>query len=106
MSACYTSNLAPAADDLPDHPEASHHIIVALGDELLAAVEGWRQVHGVEQSDAIGTLVRLGLLSEIAKIYRFVASPRPASSTGPALARRKRQAAVQSAADRPWVDGR
>lgn len=94
MSACYTSSLDPVAENLPDNPEASHHILVALGDELLAAVEGWRQVHGVEQSDAIGTLVRLGLLSEIAKIYRFVANPRPGSPTGTASARRKRQATV------------
>lgn len=48
-----------------------------MDDELMAAVEGWRNANGIpEQSDAIGELVRIGLMSEIAKIYRLVTESR------------------------------
>lgn len=44
-----------------------------VDDDLIAAVEGWRRAHGVaEQPEALGELVRLGLMSEVAKIYRLV----------------------------------
>lgn len=54
-----------------------HHAVVTLNDEQLAAVEGWRTAHGIAaQSDALGELVRIGLLSEIAKIFRLVSDNR------------------------------
>lgn len=58
-----------------------HRVIVSLSDEQMAAAEGWRVAHGIaEQSEALGELVRLGLLSEIAKIYRLVSDKRPPPS--------------------------
>jgi hypothetical protein len=54
-----------------------HHVIVALNDEQMAATEGWRTAHGIaDQSEALSELVRIGLLSEIAKIYRLVSDHR------------------------------
>ncbi|WP_161992678.1 hypothetical protein [Aureimonas leprariae] len=44
-----------------------------VNDDLIAAVEGWRRAHGIaDQPEALGELVRLGLMSEVAKIYRLV----------------------------------
>jgi hypothetical protein len=61
-----------------------HHVIVTLNNEQLAAVEGWRLAHGIaEQSDALGELVRLGLLSEIAKIFRLVSENRAPTAERP-----------------------
>ncbi len=55
-----------------------HRLTVALNDEQIAAVEGWRLAHGIDdQSEALGELVRLALLGEIAKIYRLVADRSP-----------------------------
>ncbi len=55
------------------HGEPRHRFIVNLTDEQLAAAEGWRLAHGItDQSEALAELVRLGLLSEIAKLYRLV----------------------------------
>lgn len=54
-----------------------HHAVVTLNDEQLAAVEGWRTAHGIAaQSDALSELVRIGLLAEIAKIFRLVSDNR------------------------------
>lgn len=72
-----------------------HHAVVTLNDEQLAAVEGWRTAHGIAaQSDALGELVRLGLLSEIAKIFRLISDNR-APTTGQSC----NTANVQSARD-------
>jgi len=50
-----------------------HLVLVTLDDEQYAAMEGWRAARGIaDQPEAIGELVRIGLLSEIARIYRFV----------------------------------
>jgi hypothetical protein len=55
-----------------------HRVLVSLTDEQLAAAEGWRSAHGIsEQSDALAELVRIGLLSEIAKIFRLVSDKTP-----------------------------
>ena len=55
-------------------------MLVTLTDEQYAAVEGWRAAQGIEdQPEALGELVRIGLLSEIAKIYRFVTESRAGS---------------------------
>ena len=52
------------------------NILVPLSDEELAAVEGWRKANNVEsREDAIRALVRLGLLSEIGRIYQSVSKP-------------------------------
>ncbi len=71
--------------DLDNVSQASrHHVIVALDDEQLAAVEGWRIAQGIaEQPDALSTLVRIGLLSEIAKIYRLIADNRAPDAATP-----------------------
>lgn len=54
-----------------------HRVMVALNEEQMAAVEGWRLAHGIDdQADALGELVRLALLGEIAKIYRLVSDNR------------------------------
>ena len=64
----------------PKTGEKRHRVTVALNDEQMAAVEGWRTAHGIsDQADALGELVRLALLGEIAKIYRLVSDSR---STG------------------------
>lgn len=57
-------------DELGDTPNA---IAVALDDEELAAVEGWRAANLIASlPDAVRELVRLGLLSEIAKVQKLV----------------------------------
>ena len=44
---------------------------VRLNEEELAAVEGWRQANRYgSRAEALRALVRLGLLSEIGRIYR------------------------------------
>ncbi len=54
-----------------------HSVLVVLNDEQMAAAEGWRSAHGItDQAEAFGELIRLGLLSEIAKIYRLVSDKR------------------------------
>jgi hypothetical protein len=54
-----------------------YRVMVALNEEQMAAVEGWRSAHGFDdQADALGELVRLALLGEIAKIYRLVSDNR------------------------------
>ena len=58
--------------------KTSQRVIVALNDELIAATEGWRLAHGIQdQSEAFGELIRLGLLGEISKIFRLVSDKRP-----------------------------
>ena len=60
--------------------DASHLVLVSLNDEQYAAVEGWRAARGIaNQPEALGELVRIGLLSEIAKIFRFVTDLRSGS---------------------------
>jgi hypothetical protein len=62
---------------------ARRPIEVTLNDEVMAAVEGWRQAHGLSnQSEALGELVRLGLMSEIGRIYRMATSARDAALSG------------------------
>ncbi|MBK1623725.1 hypothetical protein CKO32_09135 [Afifella marina DSM 2698] len=51
---------------------AVHKVVVTLTDEQLAAAEGWRSARGIpERSEALGELIRLGLLSEISRVYRL-----------------------------------
>jgi hypothetical protein len=62
---------------IPPGRENRHRVTVALNAEQLAAVEGWRLAHGMtDQAEALGELVRLALLGEIAKIYRLVSDNR------------------------------
>ncbi len=54
-----------------------YNVIVALNHEQMAAAEGWRVAHGFsDQAEALGELVRIALLNEVAKIYRLVADNR------------------------------
>lgn len=54
-----------------------YNVVVALNYEQMAAAEGWRSAHGIDdQAEALGELIRLGLLSEVAKIYRLVCASR------------------------------
>ncbi len=54
-----------------------YSVMVALNYEQMAAAEGWRAAHGIsDQAEALGELIRLGLLSEVAKIYRLVCDNR------------------------------
>ncbi len=46
---------------------------VVLSDEEIAAVEGWRRANSYDcRAEALRALVRLGLLSEIGRVYRAV----------------------------------
>ncbi|MDN2581109.1 hypothetical protein [Aquibium sp. ELW1220] len=52
----------------------SLRIEVVLNEEQFAALEGWRYANRVaDRSEAARELVRLGLLAEIARVYRLVA---------------------------------
>lgn len=83
------ARLAPSRTPANDR---SHTILVALNDEQMAAVEGWRAAHGIsDRPEALGQLIQLGLLSEIAKIYRLVSENRTPTSRRP----RKRQRSDQ-----------
>ncbi len=56
---------------------ASDAIKVSLANEELAAVEGWRAANLIDSvPDAVRELVRLGLLSEIARVHQLVADIR------------------------------
>lgn len=49
----------------------SELVEVRLNQEELSAVEGWRQANDFEsREDAMRHLIRLGLLSEIGRIYQ------------------------------------
>lgn len=64
---------------LPEQNVARRHcVLVKLTDEQMAAAEGWRSAHGIaEQSEAMTELIRIGLLSEIAKIFWLVSEKTP-----------------------------
>ena len=54
-----------------------------MNEEVLAAVEGWRQAHGMrDRSEAMSELVILGLMSEIGRIYRLATGSRDSSIDG------------------------
>ncbi len=78
-----------AAGDLPDEDgkrsetrrekPKRYSVVVSLNHEQMAAAEGWRAAHGIaDRAEALGELVRLGLLGEVAKIYRLVGGNRSA----------------------------
>ena len=55
------------------HDSTYSHEFIRLSTEELAAVEGWRRANMLDsRADALRELVRLGLLSEIGRIYRAV----------------------------------
>lgn len=64
-----------------------YNVLVELDYEQMAAAEGWRMAHGIpSQAEALGELVRIGLLGEIAKIYRLVSDnrqPKPKRQRAP-----------------------
>jgi hypothetical protein len=48
-------------------------VSVVLTGEQAAAVEGWRVANRIDsRPDAVRELVRIGLLSEIGRIYRMI----------------------------------
>jgi len=58
-------------------------IVISLNDEELAAVEGWRAANLLDtKTEAIRELVRLGLLSEIAKVHQLVNDLRASVDNG------------------------
>lgn len=65
-------------DDRSDSTGArGNRVQVLLTDEQMAAVEGWRAANRIaDQADALSELVRLGLLSEIARVYRLASGLR------------------------------
>lgn len=66
-----------ALNDAASHSASMHRFEVLLDDEQLAAVEGWRSANLIPtRPEALRELVRLGLLSEIAKIHQLVADIR------------------------------
>lgn len=57
-------------------------VVIDLDHEVLAALEGWRAAHSVEsRSEAARQLVRIGLLSEIAKVQKLVEDIRASIKT-------------------------
>ena len=84
MEGGYAVKIGELAEDRPvDKPSAKqraalrYSVLVELNYEQMAAAEGWRAAHGIsDQAEALGELIRLGLLSEVAKIYRLVCDNR------------------------------
>lgn len=63
------------SSDEVDHRE--HSLEILLNNEQMAAVEGWRAANRIQtREEAVQELVRIGLLSEIGRIYRIVAGLR------------------------------
>lgn len=59
-------------------------VSVVLQGEQAAAVEGWRVANRIDsQPEAVRELVRIGLLSEIGRIYRMIAEGRELLETAP-----------------------
>ena len=62
-----------------EEPANDSDILISLDSEELAAVEGWRQANKLStKPQAIRELIRLGLLSEIAKVHKIVSGIREA----------------------------
>lgn len=63
-------------------PGATGTVVIDLDTEVLAALEGWRAANLVEsRSEAARELVRIGLLSEIAKVQKLVEDIRASITT-------------------------
>ena len=61
-------------DESPNQP--TEIVTVPLNEEELAAIDGWQHANRVNSRPAaIRQLIRLGLLSEIGRIYRSVTEP-------------------------------
>ena len=57
----------------------SDSIAISLDEEEVAAIEGWRAANNCDTTNqAVRVLLRLGLLSEIAKVYESVSTVREA----------------------------
>ena len=69
-----------------------YRVAATVDDDLIAAVEGWRRAHGlVGQPEALGELVRLGLMSEVAKIYRLICRDESADTLRAEVFRRQKR---------------
>ena len=61
-------------DESPNQP--TEIVTVPLNEEELAAIDGWQHANRVKSRPAaIRQLIRLGLLSEIGRIYQSVTDP-------------------------------
>lgn len=57
-----------------DVGNGQRRVEVTLTEEQFAALEGWRSANRVgDRSEAVRELVRIGLLSEIGRVYRLIA---------------------------------
>jgi len=62
---------------------ALRRVEVTFTEEQYAALEGWRSANRVgDRSEAVRELVRLGLLAEIARVYRLVVGVSDADDGG------------------------
>lgn len=72
MTAYHDGNGNGRPDGINVRP-AQRRVEVTFTEEQYAALEGWRSANRVgDRSDAVRELVRLGLLAEIARVYRLV----------------------------------
>ncbi|NMG41857.1 hypothetical protein GRZ55_21735 [Chelativorans sp. ZYF759] len=56
------------------HEHYESRLEISLEGEQLAAVDGWRFANRIDsREEALQELVRIGLLSEIGRVYRLVA---------------------------------
>lgn len=72
VDACHDGNGNGRMDGITFRP-AQRRVEVTFTEEQYAALEGWRSANRVgDRSEAVRELVRLGLLAEIARVYRLV----------------------------------
>ena len=63
----------------PNSINESDSIAIRLDQEEFAAIEGWRAANNCDTTNqAVRVLLRLGLLSEISKVYESVSTVREA----------------------------
>ncbi len=63
----------------PNSIAESDSIAIRLDEEEFAAIEGWRAANNCDTTNqAVRVLLRLGLLSEISKVYESVSTVREA----------------------------
>ena len=72
MTAFHNGNGTDRVDSINFRP-SQRRVEVTFTEEQYAALEGWRSANRVgDRSEAVRELVRLGLLAEIARVYRLV----------------------------------
>jgi hypothetical protein len=78
VTAYNNGNANPLGNDIEfDSDGRRIRVDVVLTGEQAAAVEGWRVANRIgSQPEAVKELVRIGLLSEIGRVYRMIAGNR------------------------------